>query len=95
VGLHHSFHLLNPPAAYPLRVPIALALDNITEIAQNENSEITFHTAQGPVFTYRDVITRDARGKVIASRILLKAESDRPSIFVEVLEEGEFPLVIG
>jgi hypothetical protein len=96
VGLHQSFHLYNPPSSYPLRIPVALALENITEVAETSDSVITFSTKNGPVFAYGNVTVMDARGNSIASRIHLEnAESDRPTIVVEVLEEGEFPLVVG
>jgi hypothetical protein len=96
VGLHQSFHLHNPPSSYPLRIPIALTVDDITEIAQVSESLITFSTKNGPVFAYGNVIVLDARGNSIASRIRLEeAESEQPKIVLEVLEEGEFPLVVG
>jgi len=94
VGLLQSFHLHNPPANYPMRIPIALTLDGITK-TESSDSLITFSTKTGPVFAYGNVVVMDARGNSIASRIrLVDAESD-PHIVVEILEEGEFPLVVG
>jgi len=97
VGLHQSFHLHNPPSSYPIRIPISVSLSGITEITQTSSSLITFISARGPVFAYGNLVVRDARGNAIASEIRLEdADSeDGPKIIVEVLEEGEFPLVIG
>eukprot|EP00026_Physarum_polycephalum_P000009 Phypoly_transcript_00009.p1 GENE.Phypoly_transcript_00009~~Phypoly_transcript_00009.p1 ORF type:complete len:3931 (-),score=966.04 Phypoly_transcript_00009:22-11814(-) len=96
VGLHQSFHLHNPPASYPLRIPIKLTLNNISEISESSDSLITFSTKSGPVFAYGNLVVLDARGNTVASRISLEdPEAEHPRIIVEVLEEGEFPLVIG
>jgi hypothetical protein len=95
VGLHQSFHLHEPPANYPFRIPISIKSDNVTEISQTD-SLLTFSTAQGPVFAYGNLIATDARGNQLESRMLLEnQDSDHPTIVVEVLEEGEFPIVIG
>jgi len=96
VGLHQSFHLHNQPSSYPLRIPISFTLEGITEIAQPTDSLITFSTPSGPVFAYGNLVVLDARGNTIPSQIRLEdSDSEQPSIVLEVLEEGEFPLVVG
>jgi len=96
VGLHQSFHLHDPPASYPIRIPISISFDHISKIRETSDTELTFISKSGnPVFAYGNLVVLDARGSKVESRIRLEnADSENPSVVLEVLEEGEFPLVI-
>jgi len=108
LGLHHSFHIHKPPANAgpdePLRIPLALTLTGIARVAHDAGGggALTFHaTARdgsggggggGAVFTYAKLAVVDAHGMVLHSQ--MRREGD-DRLVLEVLESGEYPLIIG
>ncbi len=89
-GLHHSFQL-NKPVPFPLT--ISLSLVGITDIKQSPLGLI-FHTPFGPVLEYNHFAVIDALGKVLKSKMYVMDEKDDRKLIVELLQVGEFPLII-
>jgi hypothetical protein len=90
MGLHHSFHVTAPPSHdEPLLIPFALTLKGISHTAES-NGALVFHAAQGPVFAYDRMTVCDAHGTVLHSQ--MKYADGR--VVLEVLEQGEYPLVV-
>jgi hypothetical protein len=95
-GLHHSFHIHASPKQSnadpnaPLQIPIALGLKGITHVTEEAHGVLTFHASHGPVFSYEQLTVCDAHGTVLHSQMHHKDGR----VVLEILERGEYPLVV-